>query len=98
VDGFDKDGDSCSVTFEVKESGMYELIIGYAAPYGYKENSLYVNGEFQTNVKFPQSQKFTTVYAGLIPLKNGKNTISIVKSWDGFFLTTLKSKRQKFLP
>ncbi|PNV79794.1 MAG: beta-mannanase [Dictyoglomus turgidum] len=93
VDGFDRDGDSCTITFEVKEAGMYELIIGYAAPYGYKENSLYVNGVFQTNVKFPPSQSFTTVYGGLIPLKSGKNTISIVKSWGWFLLDYFKIKK-----
>jgi mannan endo-1,4-beta-mannosidase len=93
VDGFDQDGDSCTVTVEVPEDGMYEIIIGYAAPYGYKENSLYVNGAFQTNIKFYPSQSFTTVSGGLIPLKKGKNTISIVKSWGWFLLDYFKIKK-----
>ncbi|HOJ93329.1 MAG TPA: glycosyl hydrolase [Dictyoglomaceae bacterium] len=86
VDGFDKDGDSCTITVEVESEGLYEIIVGYAAPFGYKENSLYVNGVFQSNIKFNPSQTFTTVSAGLVPLKAGKNTISIVKSWGWFYL------------
>ncbi|PMQ01095.1 MAG: beta-mannanase, partial [Dictyoglomus sp. NZ13-RE01] len=86
VDGFDKDGDSCTVTVNIEEDGIYEIIIGYSAPFGYKENALYINNVFQSNVKFNPSKTFTTVSAGFVPLKRGKNIISIVKNWGWIYL------------
>ncbi len=84
VTGFDADNDSCSVTVNVPSAGMYKITIGYASPYGPKNNALYANNLFQASVLFPESAVFAQVEAGLVPLNAGNNTLKVVKEW-GYF-------------
>jgi hypothetical protein len=82
---FMNDGDRVTVTFTLARGGYYGLWIGYATPYGYKENLLTVNGN-SAMVSFPVSGAFTETAFGRVWLREGVNTISIIKSWGWFLL------------
>ena len=84
VTGFDNSSDYVEVSFQIQTSGIYELQIRYAAPYGYKENYLYVNDQLQATVPFPASAEFTTTSAGKIFLSSGINKIKIQSYWGWF--------------
>lgn len=84
VTGFDQDGDAVSMKISVSEAGLYNLWVGYAAPYGEKTNSIFVNGESKGDMVFPETSSFKEGLFGKITLNEGQNTIKIVKSW-GYF-------------
>ena len=84
VTGFDNDGDKLAVTFDLSQAGNYNIFVGYAAPYGDKINILSINGN-ATEMSFPASSGFTEAAYGKAALKQGSNTLTIIKSW-GWFL------------
>ena len=84
VTGFDQDGDALTMNLEVSRSGLYNLRIGYAAPFGEKTNDVYVNAAFSGSHVFPFTNSFTETLFGKVFLQQGPNEITIVKSW-GFF-------------
>jgi beta-mannanase len=85
VGRFENDGDMAAVTFSLPQGGNYRLWIGYASPYGYKENLLIVNGN-SAMVSFPASSSFTEAAFGRVWLKEGTNTLAISKNWGWFLL------------
>ncbi len=86
VTGFDNSSDYVEISVQIPTSGIYELQLRYAAPYGYKENYLYINNQLQATLPFPQSTTFTTTSAGKIFLSSGINKIKIQSYWGWFEL------------
>jgi len=84
VNGFDNDGDKVTVTFTLPQAGNYNIYVGYAGPFGDKKNILSVNGN-NTEMSFPGSAGFREAAYGKTTLKEGSNTLAIIKSW-GWFL------------
>lgn len=85
VNGFDNDGDMVTVTFTLAEAGNYNIFIGYAGPYGDKKNILSINGN-NTEMSFPYSLTFREAAFGKAWLREGSNTLSVIKSWGWFLL------------
>jgi mannan endo-1,4-beta-mannosidase len=83
VTGFDATGDKVTLTANVK-AGVYDLFVRYASTSGDKFNFVYVNNENTGSVAFPLSTGFVETKVGKIYLKEGSNTIAIVKDW-GYF-------------
>jgi hypothetical protein len=81
---FENDGDKVTVTFVLAQEGYYNIYIGYAGPYGDKENILSINGN-NIGMSFPATSAFTEAAYGRAWLKEGGNSIAIIKSW-GWFL------------
>lgn len=90
VTGFDQDGDKVVFTFQNEIKGKYQLLIGYAAIYGNKNNYVYINNNNIGNLLFKKTDGFTELNAGKIYLEEGINTISIEKSWGWFFLDYIR--------
>ncbi len=86
VTGFDQSGDYVEVSTQIPTSGIWELKIRYAAPYGYKENYLYINGQLQATVSFPESQTFSVVSAGKMFFQQGEIKIRVQSYWGWFEL------------
>jgi len=86
ITGFDNSSDYVEVSVQIPTSGIYEIQLRYAAPYGYKENYLYINGQLQATIPFPASTNFTTTSAGEIFLSSGTNKIKIQSYWGWFEL------------
>jgi mannan endo-1,4-beta-mannosidase len=85
VNGFDNDGDMVTVAFTLARAGNYNIFIGYAGPYGDKKNILSINGN-NTEMSFPYSLTFREAAFGKAWLREGSNTLSVIKSWVGFCL------------
>jgi len=83
VTGFDADGDKVTISFTAGK-GIYNLYVGYASPFDDKFNYVYVNGENLGSVAFPLSTVFAETKVGKVYLREGANTLSIVKDW-GYF-------------
>jgi Glycosyl hydrolase family 26/Carbohydrate binding module (family 35)/Secretion system C-terminal sorting domain len=84
VNGFDNDGDKAEVSFSLAEAGNYNIYVGYGAPYGDKKNIISINGN-SAEISFPVITGFAEAAFGRTALKEGTNTIAIIKSW-GWFL------------
>lgn len=89
VTGFDADGDKVSITVNVNK-GIHNLYIRYASPYGEKFNFVHVNGENMGSVAFPSSTTFAEIKVGKVYLRQGSNTIAIVKDWGYFELDNIR--------
>lgn len=81
VDGFDTAGDAVTFNVNVAQAGRYNIIIGYATPYGQKNNTLMVNGSVISDCVFPASTTVQQLTVNNISLKAGANTVAIVNSW-----------------
>jgi mannan endo-1,4-beta-mannosidase len=79
VTGFDNDGDYVKVNVNVPTSKAYTLTIRYAAPYGTKYNSVYVNDSNIGQNTFNQSSGFQDLVISNVNLNAGANTIKVQK-------------------
>lgn len=72
-----------SVTVTVDATDVYDLTIGYCLPEdrGVKTQNLLVNGVMQSQINFAVSDTFKEMKVGNIKLTEGKNVITIQKSW-----------------
>ncbi|MDQ0114777.1 hypothetical protein J2T15_004233 [Paenibacillus harenae] len=82
----------------VSAAGLYNLIVGYYAPYGDKETSILVNGLSNGNSKLPilPAGEVTGEYsAGKVLLQEGANTIGFARNWGyyGIEYITLESDK-----
>ena len=84
VTGFEEDGDAVTMTVEVSHSQVYTLSFGYAAPFGYKENDVFINDVYAGSQQFAASSAFTEATFGNVFLEQGQNKIKVVKNW-GYF-------------
>jgi mannan endo-1,4-beta-mannosidase len=89
VTGFDATGDKLTVTLSANK-GLYNLYMGYAAPFGDKFNYVYLNGENIGSVAFPESMSFKEAKVGKVFLREGSNTVAIVKDWGYFEVDNLR--------
>lgn len=81
VSGFDEDGDHVQFHVSVPVSGLYQLAIGFRAPYGDKNFNLSVNGKSNGEVSMKETDQFSEISAGKLLLAQGENTITIHKGW-----------------
>lgn len=89
VTGFDGDGDKVTLTMDV-HSGVYDLYIVFASPFGDKFNYVFVNGDNAGSIAFPLASSFVEKKVGKIFLNEGSNTISIVKDWGYFHVDNIR--------
>lgn len=89
VNGFDNDGDKAVVTFSLAAAGNYDIYVGYGAPYGDKKNVISINGN-SSEMSFPAITGFAEAAFGRTALKQGTNTIAIIKSWGWFLLDYIR--------
>ncbi len=74
-------GDSVTVTFSVDEADKYDVMIGYSAPYGSKQQNVLVDGNMlSTNTEF-SSTTFAEAKAGTLELAAGEHTITVESTW-----------------
>ncbi|MDK2903020.1 MAG: mannan endo,4-beta-mannosidase [Clostridiales bacterium] len=85
------EGEEDTVTFYVTipESGFYDLNFISSSYDGYKENNVYVNGEF-VGVAKVEGTDFQDSILKRVYLKAGKNEIKMTKSWGWIRLDALK--------
>ncbi|MCM1228413.1 MAG: glycoside hydrolase [Clostridium sp.] len=69
-----------SVNANVESTGMYDIYICYAAPYGNKIQNLVINGVDQGQISFT-SEEWTEVKTLTAKLNAGDNEITIKGSW-----------------
>lgn len=84
VTGFDNENDAVTMKVTIAKAGLYQLSVGYAAPYGDKYNDIYVNGVYAGSMSFPEGKSFREDVFGKVSLKQGENTVKVLKNW-GYF-------------
>lgn len=89
VTGFDAEGDKVTITVNANE-GVHNLYMRYASPSGDKFNFVLVNGENMGSMAFPFSMSFRETKVGKVYLREGANTIAVVKEWGYFDLDNLR--------
>lgn len=89
VTGFDEDGDQVEFNFEANAE-VYELIIGYSAPYGEKGYNLKVNETSGSGMFSFTGGPFAEHEAGKYLLNEGSNIIIIEKSWGWYNIDYVK--------
>ncbi|SOD89841.1 glycosyl hydrolase [Spirosoma fluviale] len=80
VTGLDNETDKLTLTVNAP-AGLYELTIGYAAPYGDKGIDFQVNTERGSAMLKQTFTGFTTAGLGKFLLNEGLNTITIYRGW-----------------
>ncbi len=85
-------GDTATVTVDVKETGMYKLVINISAPYGDKVQNFSVNGvdQGQFSCEKNAAGEWSELTLGTVRLEAGKNEITIVSSWGWMDIDYLK--------
>lgn len=78
-------GGTLSWTYHAASGGLYDVAIGFSAPYGDKKTELVVNGGSLGEVSFASTTEFTEVQAGKAMLQPGDNHIQINANW-GWYL------------
>ncbi len=80
---FSSAGQTATVTVPVETTGMYDIYLGYSAPYGTKTEYLTVNGENQGSISCTATDEgtWTEIKAGSAKLTAGDNTVGIECSW-----------------
>nr|WP_303243927.1 glycosyl hydrolase [uncultured Cellulosilyticum sp.] len=81
VAGMDASDAYIEFTVNVPTAGRYNLGICFCAPYGYKQETVTVNGGQSFNAIFEPSTEFAEVNAGVIKLQAGENKIRISRCW-----------------
>lgn len=77
-------------TVNAPSYGLYELTIGYRAPYGEKKTRVYVNGQVLGEVTLSQTEAFTEVAGGKVLLNQGTNAIRIESNWGWYEIDYIK--------
>jgi len=87
--GIEREEDTVTFNVSVPGSGFYDLNFISASCDGYKENNVYVNGEFVGVAKVERTN-FQDSILKRVYLKAGKNEIKLTKSWGWIRLDALK--------
>ena len=82
VTGLDDAADKIILAVTAK-AGLYDLIVGYASPFGDKGIDFQVNDDKGSGM-LKQVPRFTGVSLGKFLLKEGQNTVTIFRGW-GYF-------------
>ncbi|MBD3921305.1 hypothetical protein H8B09_21230 [Paenibacillus sp. PR3] len=77
---------SITLMYNAASAGLYDLAVGYRAPYGYKETNMLLNGQPSSAVKLPETADFTEISAGKLLLHEGENTISFEPFWGWYHI------------
>ncbi|WP_308638852.1 glycosyl hydrolase [Paenibacillus silvisoli] len=75
-----------TLTYEAAADGLYDFAVGYAAPFGYKETNLFLNGQPSGKVILNDSNAFIEKSGGKLLLKKGTNTIRFEPFWGWHYL------------
>lgn len=89
--GIEGDGDTVTFKVTVPGSGFYDLNFISASYEGYKENNVFVNGEFAGVAKV-EGTSFQDSIVKRVYLKAGENEIKLTKSWGWIRLDALRIK------
>lgn len=92
VAGFDEAGDRLVFTVSAPASALYELAIGYRAPYGDKQLQLSFNGSPAGSVEIRRTDVFAETAAGKLMLREGDNELSILNGWGWYEIDYIKLK------
>ncbi|NND34381.1 MAG: cellulase family glycosylhydrolase [Saprospiraceae bacterium] len=87
------DQDRVTIVVNAPAAAEYALKVGYATPFGYKENYLRVNSGPNQVLHFEEVIGFGEIEAGKIQLKEGKNTLEIIHYWGWFYLDYFEFSR-----
>lgn len=90
VSGFKKASDSVTITVKAPAQELYQLSIGYSAPYGAKKTRMKLNGKAFGEISFSSTKKFTEASAGKVLLHEGDNTITLVDDWGWYDIDYVK--------
>lgn len=93
ISGFTNDTGSATFEIQAPESALYQLIIGYATPHGYKMTHLKVNDVSQGEVELQEIDGFSETPEISIFLEKGKNTITLEKSWGWYVIDYIEVRR-----
>ncbi len=97
VSGFDDAADKLTLTFRAT-AGLYELTVDYASPMGDKGVDFQVNGEKGSSTLKQTSSGFSPAKLGLFRLRNGQNTVTILRGWGYFHIDNLKLSPATVVP
>ena len=84
VTGFQDDGDSCTVTVQIDETGFYDLEFMVKSQGGYKENYVSVDGS-RLGTIYADGDKFMRDTLRRVYLEAGEHTITVSKYWGYIF-------------
>ena len=87
------DADKVTIVVNSPMSVDYDLKLGYATPFGYKENYLTLNDDLQQTIMFKEVTGFGEIDVGKIHLNEGKNTLEISHFWGWFYLDYFELSR-----
>ena len=76
-------GETATVNVSVESTGMYNVTIRYAAPFGDKLHNLLVNGvdQGQFSCSETAANEWADVSCGTVKLNAGENEITVKSSW-----------------
>lgn len=99
VSNFDTpNNDKLKILIEAPMEQDYDLSLGYATPYGYKENYLSLNGGPNQTIQFEATNEFTKIDIGRFHLRSGLNTLEISHFWGWFELDYLEFREIAGMP
>ncbi|MGA0560178.1 glycosyl hydrolase [Larkinella sp. VNQ87] len=91
VTGFDDATDKLTLTFNIP-AGLYELAVGYASPSGDKGVDFQINDEKGGGTLKQTPSGFKTARLGLFRLRDGQNTVTILRGWGYFSIDYLQAR------
>jgi len=87
--GIQEDSDIVTFTIKVPGTGAYDLNFRSVGNTGYKENNIYIDGEYIGIAKV-DGDEFTDSFLEKIYLETGEHEITMKKSWGWIFLDHLE--------
>lgn len=85
VESFDGATDSATITLYSDKQALYDVVVRYDAPYGYKQTTMVLNGGASSAVVFEDMTGATVRWAnatgGQILLNKGNNTVQFQTNW-----------------
>lgn len=85
VENFDAATDSLTLTVTSATQALYNIVVRYSAPYGYKQTTLTLNGATSSNIVFEDgtglAQPWVDANGGQLLLKAGTNTLTFTTNW-----------------
>mgnify|MGYP002704817394 FL=1 len=88
VKGFEKEGDSCTMTVKIEQEGFYDLVFRIASNGGEKTNPVSVDGSPVGNI-YVKETSYIDDSIERVWFTPGEHTVSVGVSWGWFFLDFL---------
>ncbi|KAF6824971.1 mannan endo-1,4-beta-mannosidase [Colletotrichum plurivorum] len=91
VTGFEDDTDKLTINVDCAGEGqkLFDLKIRFAGIYGEKRTNVVLNGGAANEVLLAAGETWADVSAGQVLLKEGTNTIDIVKNWGWYLIDSI---------